>query len=377
MLAEVRRGARVRLGHAVDQDGRADARRGAALGKRVVEAQRHAARHHLRVGEDLRHAVDGTGRNMRGVELRQQLRSVAPRREGMERRRQGDAVGDPAAVGEVVRMGAERRVAEDVAEAPELPVVAGGDDDVAVGDGEHVVGHDGGVGVAEARRVAAGGEVVQPLRAQHRHLAVEQGAVDGGPLPRGGPSDQRRLDGVGGVEAREQVGDGHAGLDRGAVRLAGDRHGAAHALDQEIVAGAGRVGAVLTEARDRADHEAGVQRAERGGVEAVAREAPDLEVLHHDVGVAREAAHQRLPVGRVEIGRDAALAAVAAVEIGGAEVRPVGGGDEGRPPLPRVVARAGALDLDDIGAEVRQQLAAPGAGQDAGQFEDADAGEGW
>ena len=65
------------------------------------------------------------------------------------------------------------------------------------------------------------------------------------------------------------------------------------------------------------------------------------------------------------------------MEIGGAEVRAVGGGKEGRPPLPRVVATAGALDLDDVGAEIREQLPAPGAGQDAGQLEDADAVEGW
>jgi hypothetical protein len=45
--------------------------------------------------------------------------------------------------------------------------------------------------------------------------------------------------------------------------------------------------------------------------------------------------------------------------------------DEGRPPAPRVVARALALDLDDVGAEIGENLPGPGPRQDAGQFEHA------
>ena len=136
----------------------------------------------------------------------------------------------------------------------------------------------------------------------------------------------------------------------------------------------------MAEARDGADHEARVQRPERLGVEAVALEAADLEVLDDDVGLGREAPDQGPTLGGLEIGRDAALAAVAAVEIGGAEVArlaAVPGSDEGRSPLARVVAAAGALHLDHVGPEIRQQLPAPGPGQDTGQFEDADAVEGW
>jgi len=135
----------------------------------------------------------------------------------------------------------------------------------------------------------------------------------------------------------------------------------------------------MPEARDRADHEARVQRPERLGVEAVALEAADLEVFDDDVGVGREAPDQGATLGGLEIGRDAALAAVAAMEIGGAEVArlaAVPGSDEGRSPLARVVAAAGALHLDHVGPEIRQQLPAPWPGQDTGQFENADAVEG-
>ena len=45
------------------------------------------------------------------------------------------------------------------------------------------------------------------------------------------------------IDAGEDVGEGDAGLLRLAVRLAGQVHDAAHALDDEVVAGARRVGA--------------------------------------------------------------------------------------------------------------------------------------
>ena len=49
--------------------------------------------------------------------------------------------------------------------------------------------------------------------------------------------------------------------------------------------------------------------------------------------------------------------------------------DEGRPPMAGVVPRPAALHLDHVGAEIGEQLAAPGTREDSGEFEDADAGE--
>ena len=51
-------------------------------------------------------------------------------------------------------------------------------------------------------------------------------------------------------------------------------------------------------------------------------------------------------------------------------------GDEGRPPFARVVAALRVLHLDDIGAEIGEQLPGPGTGEDAGEFDDADAVKG-
>jgi hypothetical protein len=113
---------------------------------------------------------------------------------------------------------------------------------------------------------------------------------------------QRGEDGVAGVEAGEDVGQRHADLLRAgallAVGAAGDAHQAAHALDQEVVAGARGIGAVLAEAGDRAVDERGLS-AQAGVVEAVGLEAADLEVLQHHVGPRRQFAHDGLAFGRV------------------------------------------------------------------------------
>jgi hypothetical protein len=49
----------------------------------------------------------------------------------------------------------------------------------------------------------------------------------------------------------------------------------------------------------------------------------------------------------------------------------VGGLDEWRSPRAGIVASAFALDLDDVGAEIREDLARPRSGQDTGEFEHA------
>ena len=178
-----------------------------------------------------------------------------------------------------------------------------------------------------------------------------------------------------GIDAGEDVGIGDADLLRLAVRLAGQVHDAAHPLDHQVVAGAVRIGAVLAEAGDRAIDEPRIDLPQALVVEAVLLQPADLEVLDHDIGVRGEPPHQRPPLLRLEIGGDRPLAAIAGVEIGGRQRLAVAPFDEGRPPGARVVARARALDLHDIGAEIGQKLPGPGAGEDAGELEHAQAVE--
>ena len=187
---------------------------------------------------------------------------------------------------------------------------------------------------------------------------------------------ERREDGDGGLRASEQVGNGHAGLLwRRAGHLlafAGDAHEAAHALHDEVVAGARRVGAGLPEAGDGAVHQPGVLGAQRFVVQPVAAHVADLEVLHQHIALRHQLAHDLLAFGGGNVERDGALVAVHRQEVGG-----LGGGlalrvgREGRAPLAGVVALAGALDLDDIGPQVGQGLGAPGPGEHAGEVQNA------
>jgi hypothetical protein len=83
----------------------------------------------------------------------------------------------------------------------------------------------------------------------------------------------------------------------------------------------------------------------------------------------------RRPVLGLEIDRDRALAAIAGMIIGSRHLRAVGALDERRPPAARVVAGSGALDLDDVGSEVGEDLSGPGSCENARKLQNAKTGE--
>jgi formyl-CoA transferase len=85
--------------------------------------------------------------------------------------------------------------------------------------------------------------------------------------------------------------------------LAGHAHEAAHALDDEVVAGTVRVRAVLAESGDRRVDQARIDRPDRIVMQPVAGQSPDLEVLDQHVGGAGEVAHDRLALRPCEIDR--------------------------------------------------------------------------
>ena len=178
-----------------------------------------------------------------------------------------------------------------------------------------------------------------------------------------------------------QVGDRDARLLRTAagqiVALAGDAHEPGHALDDEIVAGAVRVGAVLPEAGDRRVDEPRVQRGDgsrsrgrtsRGRRPCSSRRArrPAARgrwTIRCPSGVVKSTATESLPRLHAQvIGRLAGVASARILE-------------ERRAPRPRVVAAARPLDLDDRRAEIREQLRAPRPGEHAGEVEDGQVGE--
>ncbi|MNZ89686.1 hypothetical protein D3C78_1086210 [compost metagenome] len=183
------------------------------------------------------------------------------------------------------------------------------------------------------------------------------------------------------VQAGEDVGQRHADLHRPGALLAGGAPGQAHqpaeALDHEVVAGALGVGAVLAEAGDRAVDQPRVDLFQTGVVEAVGGQAADLEILQQDVRLQGQLADDALALLAGEVDGQRLLVAVGAQVIGRFRgVLALGVAQERRPPVTGVVACAWALDLEHLGAEIGEDLPGPGAGQHAGQVEDADMRQG-
>src|SRR5690606_11521302 len=107
-------------------------------------------------------------------------------------------------------------------------------------------------------------------------------------------------------------------------------------------------------------------------VQAILGQRADREVLHHHVGLLRQAADQRLALGMAEVHGNRLLAAVERQVIGrlGA-MRPL----HARLEAARFVAAAGLLDLDHGGAQLGQDHRGERARQYAREIQYGDAVE--
>src|SRR4029077_1160166 len=114
--------------------------------------------------------------------------------------------------------------------------------------------------------------------------------------------------------------------------------------------------------------EARVDLGEDVVAEAEALHRAGAEVLDEHVGLPHERLDHVDTLGRLQIEGHAAFVPVEEEVRGGLAVL------AGRPGA-RLVARVRVLHLDDVGAEVSQQCAAPGPRNDAGEVEHADAVE--
>ena len=181
--------------------------------------------------------------------------------------------------------------------------------------------------------------------------------------------DVRRQDAEGGEAARADVGDGHAHLGRRPAGKAGNRHQAAHPLGHEVEAAPVAIRAGAAEPGDAGIHQPGIDLRQRLVAQTQAVHDAGPEVLRHDVRRLRHAPEHRLALVRAQVQGDAALVAVQRQEAAGDVV------GQARTHAPRVVAGAGPLDLDDVGAHVGQQHGAHGAGHDLRQVQHFDAGQ--
>src|SRR5208282_460657 len=104
--------------------------------------------------------------------------------------------------------------------------------------------------------------------------------------------------------------------------------------------------------------------------EAHALHHAGAKIVHDDIGPAHEVVNDRLAVLLAQIEGDRSLVAVEAAENRIVEaVRIVG--DRGT----RKIARAGALDLDDVGAVIGQHLGGARSEHHLGEVDDAHAGQ--
>jgi hypothetical protein len=258
----------------------------------------------LYVVEDLLKVVDWTRRHALSFELREQI--IALHLRG-KRRQFGDqfaAVLETADVILVSRVLRELGAADDVAELDVLVVIAGRDDDVAVCNRKYLVGHDVGVGVADALRNVARDEIVHRLVRQYAHGRVDQSGVDKTAFARLLAFGQRRQNPDDGIDAGEDVGNGNADAGRFAVGHAGQIHDAAHALRHQVVAGAFGVGAILAEPGDRAVDQARTFWRETFVIEAEPGEPADLEVLDQHVRSRGKLAHDAPALVALEVHLD-------------------------------------------------------------------------
>ena len=164
-----------------------------------------------------------------------------------------------------------------------------------------------------------------------------------------------------------EVGDGNADPHRTFAGRAGDRHQPAHALRDLIEARPLVIGPVLAEAGDAAIDDARVDLAQALIVDAELCLDVGTEVLDHDVGLLGEALEHFEALRVLQVQRHRPLVAVQILEV------------RALPRAARLLASRilqQRVDLDDVGAPVRQLPHAGGPGADAGEIEHGETGKG-
>ena len=162
-----------------------------------------------------------------------------------------------------------------IAQDAEEPIIPASQQHIAIPRLEPAVGDDARVRGAPAPRIpltadqAGTGQV-----AERGDLAIAEADVDVLALPPIGAAalNERRHDGVAGVEPRGQVGDGDADFHGAAVPFPRDVHEAHLGFDHDVVASAVGVGARLAVACDGGVDEGRVEEGEVGVGEGVAGE---------------------------------------------------------------------------------------------------------
>jgi hypothetical protein len=183
---------------------------------------------------------------------------------------------------------------------------------------------------------------------------------------------QRREHADGAVQRRQRVANRHAHAHRHAAWLAGKVAQATHGLADGAKAWQVTVRPRLAVARDAQHDEAGVERVQLFGRHAPRFERAGAKVLDQHIGLGYQLAGYGLPFVLAQVQRHRAL-------VARLHLPPHRGAFLDQAPVAqRVAARRtgsarirGGLDLDHIGAELTQRLAAKRPGDELAHFHHA------
>jgi hypothetical protein len=104
-------------------------------------------------------------------------------------------------------------------------------------------------------------------------------------------------------------------------------------------------------------------------IEPIFNKAADLVILDDNVAFGNELTNHVAASLGSNIDGNRRFSAIAAMIIGRIEIIAVFVIEEWRAPVAGVIAGPGAFDLDNLSAQVREKLVAPGPGQDPGEFD--------
>src|SRR4029077_91918 len=355
-------------GHAGEVERGADDRDLAELG--VRHPLHDAAFGGLRVVHHLVHGFDRSGRHIGLLQALEQGLAVERADRGLEDALQLRAIGHPPLVLLEARVGGQVAEPEHLGELlPEAVVGRRDEDPLPVAALEVAIRRERRVARPERARRRAGEQIALGVEGEQAHRGLEQRAVD--PLAQSGalPLDDRVGDAERAQDAGGQVEERDAGPHRLATRLAGDGHDAAEGLHQRLVARAVLARAGAPERGDRAVDEPPVDLRQHVLAEPEGLHGAGAEVLDDHVRVLHQPLDHLDGLRRLQVERDAALVPIEEQVRGGLPVLV-------RRPGARLVAGPGVLHLHDVRAQVGEQRAAPGSGDDAGEIDDADAVEG-
>ena len=334
---------------------------------RVVNGLSHAEVLHLRVLEHLIHRVNRPARHPGRVKQGDEALAGVVLRVAVDGRVEGVAiVGACGAVG-IARVVEKLRRLDGLAEALPDGLAGRGNVDVAVRRLEHAGRDAGRMVVAGLRRHLLFQQPARRLEIQHENLCLQQRRLH--PLALAGhfAFQQRGQDAQGARQPGAQVGNGHAGAHRPLAGQPGDGHQPAHALRDLVEARAAVIRPVLAESGNAAVNQTRVDRVERLVIHPQAVLDVRTVVLHHHVGFFDQSLEQLQPLRRLQVQGDAFLVAMQVLEIR-AQPRTAQGGV--------AFHRLGQLDLDGIGAPVRQLAHAGRTGAHAGEVQNGETGQG-